>query len=188
MKGGRLKVLAKIKRVVGEAHTKKVLAAALLIASAFVLGIHLLNPVSIEVHVGGGEEPIAVIPGYFTQWGVAVIVTSSIVLGISASYLFFGGPTEAEYRPIEAKRERKQRERLSQRLKELGPKERKIYDILVKEKGLLFQGEIAERAGLSKSTTSVVLGRLEAAGLVERKAHGMSKVVRLKHPSELPRE
>ena len=183
-----MKVLVKIKRGVGEAHTKKVLAAALLIASAFVLGMHLLNPAPIEVHVGGGEEPIAVIPGYFTQWNVVVIVVSSIVLAISASYLFFGGPTEAEYRPIEAKRERKQRERLSQRLKELGPKERKIYDALVEGKGLLFQGEIVEKAGLSKSTVSVALGRLEAAGLVERKAHGMSKVVRLKHPSELPRE
>lgn len=188
MKGGRLKVLAKIKRGVGEAHTRKVLAAALLIASAFVLGIQLLNPAPIEVYVGGENEPIAVIPGYFTQWDVAVIVASTVVLAISASYLFFGGPTEAGYRPIEAERERKQRERLSQRLKELGPKERKIYDTLVEAKGLLFQGEIAERTGLSKSTTSVVLGRLEAAGLVERRTHGMSKVVRLRHPSELPRE
>lgn len=70
----------------------------------------------------------------------------------------------------------------------MGPKERKIHDILVEERGLLFQGEITERAGLSKSTASVALGRLEAAGLVERRTHGMSKVVRLKHPSELLRE
>jgi len=183
-----LKVLHKIKGGLREAYTKKILAAALLIASAFVLGIQLLNPAPIEVHVGGEEEPIAVIPGYFTQWDVIVIVVSSIVLGISASYLFFGVPAEMEYRPTGVEGERKQRERLKQQLKELGPKERKIYDILVKEKGLLFQGEIVERTGLSKSTASVALGRLEAAGLVERRTHGMSKVVRLRHPSELPRE
>lgn len=180
-----MKVLTKIKRGIGKAHTKKVLAATLLLASTFILGMRLLNSAPIEVYVGGGEEPITVIPGYFTQWDAILIIASTLVLGISASYLFFGSPTEAESRPVGAEREKEQRERLKQRLKRLGPKERKIYDVLMEGKGLLFQGEVAERTNLPKSTASVALGKLESAGLIERRAHGMSKVVRLKHSTEL---
>jgi uncharacterized membrane protein len=44
----------------------------------------------------------------------------------------------------------------------------------------MFQGELVDRSGFTKSKVSLVLDRLEARRKVERKRYGMSNIVQLK--------
>ena len=58
--------------------------------------------------------------------------------------------------------------------------ERGIVQIVADEGGTIFQSQLVERSGFSKSKVSLVLDRLEARGILERRRHGMSNAVVLK--------
>jgi len=52
----------------------------------------------------------------------------------------------------------------------LNKSEKKIYDIIVKMGDITFQSEIVRKSGLSRSTVSIILDKLEARGiLIKRK-------------------
>jgi uncharacterized membrane protein len=57
---------------------------------------------------------------------------------------------------------------------------KRIYDILIELGGSVLQGELVEKSGINKVTTSRILDKLEMRGLVERRRHGMSNIVVLK--------
>jgi uncharacterized membrane protein len=59
------------------------------------------------------------------------------------------------------------------------PDERKIIQLIIDEGGTIFQSQLIEKSGYSKSKVSLVLDRLEARRILERR-HGMSNVVVLK--------
>jgi len=59
--------------------------------------------------------------------------------------------------------------------------ERKIYELILNNDGAVFQSKLVEMSGMPKSTVSLILDRLEAKGLVERRRRGMSNIVILKH-------
>jgi uncharacterized membrane protein len=58
--------------------------------------------------------------------------------------------------------------------------ERKIYKLIMDENGVIFQAQLVEKSNFSKGKVTLILDRLEARGLLERKRHGMSNVVMLK--------
>lgn len=64
--------------------------------------------------------------------------------------------------------------------KGLGNEEAKVFDLVTRANGLLFQNELVEKAQLSKVRITRVLDKLESKGLVERKRRGMTNVVVLK--------
>lgn len=64
--------------------------------------------------------------------------------------------------------------------KTLKDDERRIYEAIVKADGIINQGELPEKTGLSKATVSRALYFLESKGLVERRRRGMGNVVYLK--------
>ncbi len=55
-----------------------------------------------------------------------------------------------------------------------------LVQILADEGGTIFQSQLVEMSGFSKSKVSLVLDRLEARGVLERRRHGMSNAVVLK--------
>jgi len=55
-----------------------------------------------------------------------------------------------------------------------------VYQLVVKEGGAMFQGELVDRSGFSKTKVSLILDRLEARQLLLRKRYGMSNMVQLK--------
>jgi len=62
----------------------------------------------------------------------------------------------------------------------LSPNERKVLSLLMSKGGVAFQSEIVEGLGLPKSTVSVILDKLEARGIVERRRRGISNIVIVK--------
>ncbi len=65
--------------------------------------------------------------------------------------------------------------------RDLNEEERSVIDAIIKEKGLIFQSDLAEKLKLSKVKVTRILDKLEARGLIERRRRGMTNAVILKH-------
>lgn len=57
--------------------------------------------------------------------------------------------------------------------------ERTVLKLLVDEGGSLFQSDLVEESGFSKSKVSLILDRLEARGMLERRRSGMTNLVKI---------
>lgn len=65
--------------------------------------------------------------------------------------------------------------------KALGEDESKIFELVKKADGTIFQSELVETSGFTKVKVTRLLDKLEGQGLVERKRRGMTNVVVLTH-------
>jgi uncharacterized membrane protein len=65
-------------------------------------------------------------------------------------------------------------------LEKLDSEEKKIMNLILENKGSIFQSEIVEKTGLNKVKTTRILDGLEAQGLIERRRRGMTNIVLLK--------
>jgi len=65
-------------------------------------------------------------------------------------------------------------------LKDLDSDERSVMNLLLKNKGSIFQSKIVDETGINKVKITRILDGLEAQGLIERKRRGMTNVVVLK--------
>jgi uncharacterized membrane protein len=157
---------------------KNILAIIGLVVSTFTLFIKLLLPATLQVIIEGQQVEIRQIPNIYLPSDVAVIGASCFVLGASLIYLLF------PYRTIVTRVEGGQTfavERWRKTLEGLtNEDERKVYQLIIEANGIIFQGQLVEKSGFPKGKVSLVLDRLEARGLLERKRHGMSNVVVLK--------
>ena len=73
------------------------------------------------------------------------------------------------------------KEKWNKLLSELSdPDEKLIVKIVVDEGGTIFQSQLVEKIGFSKSKVSLILDKLEARRILERKRRGMTNVVVLK--------
>ncbi|MCP8309805.1 MAG: hypothetical protein H3Z54_14155 [archaeon] len=166
-------------------ENKTILATIGLVASAFTLFIKLMLPVTIQIIIQGESIEIRQIPNIYFITDVAIIGVSCFVLGASLLYLLLPYQvisvptnthiTQGEVRPIVAM------ENWRKVLEELTDEdERKVYQLIMDENGVIFQGRLVEKSGFPKSKISLVLDRLEARDLIERKRRGMSNIVVLK--------
>jgi len=106
----------------------------------------------------------------YTFSDMLIITASSIVMSSCAVSLILLSILKSE---IKAKQ-------LST-VRSLSKSEKKVYDFLLSKGGVAFQSEIVETLNLSRSTVSIILDKLEAKGLVERRRRGMSNIVIVKH-------
>jgi uncharacterized membrane protein len=60
------------------------------------------------------------------------------------------------------------------------PDEQKIVSLIIDEGGTIFQSLLVDRSGYSKRKVSLILDRLEAKKILERKRHGMSNAIVLR--------
>ena len=58
--------------------------------------------------------------------------------------------------------------------------EKRIVRIIIDAGGTTFQSQLVEKSGYSKSKVSLILDRLEAKRILERKRRGMSNVIVMK--------
>jgi uncharacterized membrane protein len=65
-------------------------------------------------------------------------------------------------------------------LKNLDNEEKEIMNLILDNKGSIFQSEIVDKTELGKVRVTRILDSLEAQGLVERKRRGMTNIVMLK--------
>lgn len=73
------------------------------------------------------------------------------------------------------------RMKLNEAKKKLKGDEKKIYEIVASNEGVIFQSELVEKAGYPKAKVSRILDKLEGKGLVERRRRGLSNVILIKY-------
>lgn len=64
--------------------------------------------------------------------------------------------------------------------KNLEPDEKRVYDIIEKEDGMIFQSDLVEKTGFPKARVTRVLDKLEAKHVLVRHRRGMTNAVVLK--------
>ena len=158
---------------------KAILMASLFVASAFILGLKLLNPTPIKIVIEGEDQNASItqVPGFFTFEDVIIIVVASVILGISGTYLLsIDSADKPAGRLVLEERKRKWRE-VAKTLKE---DEKKVYQAIIEADGIIEQSKLPEKTGISKASVSRALDLLESKGLVERRRRGMGNIVLLK--------
>jgi len=156
---------------------KTAFIAALFVASAFILGLKLLNPTPIQIVIEGQSASITQLPGFFTDKDVIIIVVASIILGVSGTYLLFFDSVEKPAGELVLEERKKRWKEITKTLKE---DEQKIYQAIIEAGGIIEQSELPEKTGISKASVSRALDLLESRGLVERRKRGMGNIILLK--------
>ncbi|RLE94442.1 MAG: hypothetical protein DRN04_03370 [Thermoprotei archaeon] len=149
----------------------KVSLAIAYMISMVILVFKMASPLNIQIIVHGEREVyVKEIPRVYTFSDMLIITVSSIVMSSCAVSLILLSILKSE---IKAKQ--------SSTVRSLSKSEKKVYDFLLSKGGVAFQSEIVETLNLSRSTVSIILDKLEAKGLVERRRRGMSNIVIVKH-------
>jgi DNA-binding transcriptional ArsR family regulator len=157
------------------------LATVMLALGVFISALKLVQPASLSVYIysANGTKSVTSIPGVYTYTDLVTASVSMLLAGVSASYLLFSA-RETPERPVGQALLDERRtgwEALSKTLKE---DEAKVYQAILDGGGVMNQGDIGEKAGLSKTTISRTLELLESRGLVEKRRRGMGNVILLK--------
>lgn len=158
----------------GKMRTKTFLAMFGMIASTFALFIKTMTPSSVQFVIEGNIVELNQVPSIYSTLDVLLIGVSCFVLGSSLIYLLQADGSDGE----KARTEPGNWDQLIGGL--TVEDERRIVQIIADEGGTIFQSQLVERSGFSKSKVSIVLDRLEAKGVLERRRHGMSNAVVLK--------
>jgi uncharacterized membrane protein len=159
----------------------QVLAAVFLAISAFVIALKLIQPASLKVYVGSGGNATLVtsIPGLYTFGDVLVVFFSTLVAGISATFILTSKKNSG-IQPLGEMVLSERREKWLEISKTLKDDEMKVYQTVLDAGGILNQGDLVTQSGLSKATVSRTLDLLESKGLVEKRRRGMGNVILLK--------
>jgi DNA-binding transcriptional ArsR family regulator len=157
------------------------LATVMLALSLFIVALKLVQPASIRVVVSAsnGTETLTSIPGLYTFTDMLTVSVSMLLAGLCVSYLVFS-TRETSEQPIGQTLLDERRtgwESLSKTLKE---DEATVYQAILDAGGVMNQGDIGTKVGLSKTTVSRTLELLESRGLIEKRRRGMGNVILLK--------
>lgn len=60
-------------------------------------------------------------------------------------------------------------------------KKKTIFECIIDSNGTIFQSALTEKTSYNKVKISRILDKLEGRGLIERRRHGMTNVVIIKH-------
>jgi hypothetical protein len=154
-----------------------ILAMFGLVASTFAVFTRIMNPTAVQVIIEGNTIELTEIPSIYNSFDMVVTGISCFVLGSSLIYLLLVGKNKVVGKD-EPSLMRSDWNKILDRLS--NPDERKIIQLIIDEGGTIFQSQLIEKSGYSKSKVSLVLDRLEARRILERRRHGMSNVVVLK--------
>lgn len=157
------------------------IASSVLAVSIVVLVFKLVQSPSISVYIGtqGNSTLVTKIPGLYSSIDVLEIFASALAAGISGTYILLSrGEKPAPGLGVTALNERKaQWQEISKTLKN---DEMRVYQTILDAGGVMNQGDLVGKAGLSKTTVSRTLDLLESKGLVEKRRRGMGNVILLK--------
>jgi uncharacterized membrane protein len=135
-------------------------------------------PTPIQIIIPG-EEPIVVGQIFrYTQFDVAIISISTIVLAVSSFYLLFANSdnTQTVSSIIVEKHEDSELDvRFALRL--LDGDKRQVFSEIVEANGEILQSDLHAHTGFSKSKITRILDYLELKGLIIRKSYGMTNKI-----------
>jgi len=144
-----------------------------LLVSMFVLTVKLLQPVSIQLMFDGQRIEFTQQPAFYALSDVVLVVASAFTAGVCAVCLVLGvGEASEDVSALNVKVD------LSRVLDGVEDEaEKAVLSLVVESGGSAFQSDLVERSGFSKGKVSLVLDRLEARGIIQRKRSGMTNLV-----------
>jgi uncharacterized membrane protein len=157
-------------------RTGKILAVFGLIASTFAIFVKVMTPNTVQFIVDESVIKFSNIPEIYDSSDMILVSISAFVMGSSLVYLWLidrNEPLRTESSSLKS-RWNGLLERLT------NPDEKRIVSLIIDEGGTIFQSQLVDRSGYSKSKVSLILDRLEAKKILERKRHGMSNAIVLK--------
>ena len=153
----------------------KILAIFGLIVSTFAVFVKIMTPTNVQFIIDGSVIEFRNIPEIYDSSDMILIGISCFVLGSSLVYFWLIGKNGAVSAGTLLKRS------WDELLEGLSnPDEKRIVSLIIDEGGTIFQSQVVDKSGYSKSKVSLILDRLEAKKILERKRHGMSNVIILK--------
>lgn len=158
-------------------RTGKILAIFGLIASTVAVFVKVLTPTNVQFIIDGSVIELSNIPEIYSSFDMILVSVSCFVLGSSLAYLWLIDKNEPV--PTGASDLKRRWNELLE--KTSNPDEKRIISLIVEEGGTIFQSQLVDRSGYSKSKVSLILDRLEAKKILERKRRGMSNAIVLKY-------
>jgi uncharacterized membrane protein len=156
--------------------TGKLLAVFGLAASSFALFVLVMTPTTVQFIIEGNIVELNQSPSIYNSVDLVVAGFSSFILGSSLIYLLLIDRNDKAKTNTSLITEK-----WSKLLEEITNKdEQRIIKLIIDEGGTMFQSELVEKTGYSKSKVSLILDRLEAKRILERKRRGMTNAVVLK--------
>jgi uncharacterized membrane protein len=159
--------------------------AVLFAVSAFMFVGKLLMPTPIQIVIPG-EEPIVVGQiSRYTQFDVAIISVSAIILAVSSFYLLFANSGDnLLVSPIAEKRGSPELDVMFA-LRLLDGDKKKIFNEVVEADGEILQSDLHVQTGFSRAKITRILDYLELKGLIVRKSYGMTNKVVIKRKGHM---
>jgi len=153
----------------------KILAIVGLTVSSFTIVIKILTPITVQIIIEGNIFELTEIPNIYTAWDMIITSISCAILGSSLIYLIVEDKIQQPYLPPSIQ------DNWNNIVENLtNTDEKAIVSLIITEGGTMFQSQLVEKSGFSKTKVSLVLDRLEARNVLERRRHGMSNVIVLK--------
>jgi GTP-sensing pleiotropic transcriptional regulator CodY len=157
-------------------RTGKILAIFGLIASTFAIFVKVMTPTTVQFIIDGSVIEFSNIPEIYDSSDLILVSISAFVMGSSLVYLWLIDRNEPV--PAEASSLKSRWNGILEKI--TNPDEKRIVSLIIDEGGTIFQSQLVDRSGYSKSKVSLILDRLEAKKILERKRHGMSNAIVLK--------
>ncbi|MCZ2809739.1 MAG: hypothetical protein O2V44_10330 [Candidatus Bathyarchaeota archaeon] len=157
-------------------RTGKILAIFGLIASTFAIFVKVMTPTTVQFTIDKSVIEFSNIPEIYGSSDMILVSISCFVMGSSLVYLWLIDRNEPVLTDVSSLKSRWNGllEKLS------NPDEKRIVSLIIDEGGTIFQSQLVDRSGYSKSKVSLLLDRLEAKKILERKRRGMSNAIVLK--------
>ena len=157
-------------------RTAKLLAIFGLTASTFAIFIKVMTPTTVQFIIEGNVVELSRVPDIYNSVDMVVTGVSCFILGSSLIYLLLFDKNQ-----LTQNADSLMRRDWNGLLESLSsPDEREIVKLIIDDGGTIFQSQLVERSGYSKSKVSLILDRLEAKRILERKRRGMTNAVVLK--------
>jgi uncharacterized membrane protein len=158
-------------------NQKIAIMATLFAVSAFILAGKLLMPTPIQIVIQG-EEPIVVGQIFrYTQFDVAIISASTVVLALSSFYLLLVKSNETPIITLATAEKYTSKEELAFALRLLDGDKRRVFNEIVESRGEILQSDLHTQTGFPKAKITRILDYLETKGLIVRKSHGMTNKI-----------
>ncbi len=157
---------------------KTVIMAVLFAVSAFTFAGKLLIPTPIQIVIPG-EEPIVVGQIFrYTQFDVAIISVSAIILAVSSFYLLFANSVDIQSVSsiVVEKRDSSELD-VKFALRLLDGDKRQVFNEIIEANGEILQSDLHTQTGFSRAKITRILDYLELKGLIVRKSYGMTNKI-----------
>ncbi len=156
---------------------KTLIMAVLFAVSAFMFVGKLLMPTPIQIVIPG-EEPVIVGQIFrYTQFDVAIISVSALILAVSSFYLLFANSGDSLLFSQVAEKRGSSELDVRFVLRLLDGDKKKVFNEIVEADGEILQSDLHVQTRFSRAKITRILDYLELKGLIVRKSYGMTNKI-----------